>query len=111
MGKEQRILEVMGELKALLAAPEGSQEENVMQNAYIVTGSITDERTLRLDEALPVTAGKVRVLVEVLETPPKLPYTEFMAWLHKRQEERGQVPPTRAEVDAYLDAERDSWER
>jgi hypothetical protein len=82
-----------------------------MQNAYIVTGSVADERTLKLDEALPVKGGKVRVTVEVLETPPRLPYAEFMAWLHKRQEERGHTPPTREEVDAYLNAERDSWER
>ena len=82
-----------------------------MQNAFIVTGSVADERTLKLDEALPVQSGKVRVIVEVVETPPKLPYTEFMAWLRKRQEERGHVPPTREEVDAYLNAERDSWDR
>jgi hypothetical protein len=82
-----------------------------MQNAYILTGSVADERTLTLDEALPIKTGKVRVVVEVLETPPKVPYAEFMASLHKRQEERGHIPPTREEVDAYLNAERDSWER
>jgi hypothetical protein len=82
-----------------------------MQNAYVVTGSVTGERTLELDEALPIKAGKVRVTVEVLETPPKMSLPEFMDWLHKRQDERGFVPPTREEVDAYLNAERDSWDR
>jgi hypothetical protein len=81
-----------------------------VQETYTVTGSVADERTLKLDEPLPIKAGQVRVTVEVLETPPKLPYAQFMAWLRKRQDERGHVPPTRDEVDAYLNAERDSWD-
>jgi hypothetical protein len=111
MDKEKCSLTLRRQSKPLLAAPKGLYEEVVMQNAYIVTGSVTDEQTLHLDEALPVKAARVRVVVEVLEAPPKLPYAEFIAWLRQRQDERGHVPLTREEVDAYLNAERDSWDR
>jgi hypothetical protein len=80
-----------------------------VRNAYIVTGSVTDERTLKLDEALPVQSGKVRVTVELLPTEPAERLREFLDRIHREQRERGFVPPTREEVDAYLTAERDSW--
>jgi hypothetical protein len=81
-----------------------------MQNAYIVTGSVADERTLTLDEPLPVKAGKVRVTVEVLPAEPRRTLSEVLEEIHRGQRERGFVPPTREEVDAYLKAERDSWD-
>ena len=40
-----------------------------MTNAYVVTGTLTDEQTVRLDEPLPITGGKVRVVVEVAPAP------------------------------------------
>jgi hypothetical protein len=81
-----------------------------MQTAYIVTGSVTDPRTLHLDEPLPLLGGKVRLVVEVVEESRKMSYDQFMAWLRERQKARGHVPRTREEVDAYLKAERDSWD-
>jgi hypothetical protein len=88
----------------------GSQGDNTMQNAYIVTGSVMDERSLKLDEPLPVKAGKVRITVEILPGEPKETLSEFLERIHQAQRERGYVPPTREEVDAYLNAERDSWD-
>jgi hypothetical protein len=82
-----------------------------MQNAFIVTGSVADDRTLKLDEPLPVKAGKVRVTVEVLPDEHKPTLSEVLDRIHQGQRERGFVPPTREEVDAYLNAERDSWDR
>ena len=81
-----------------------------MQEAYVVTGSLTDSRTVRLDEPIPVSGGKVRVIVEVAETPRKMSHAEFLAWLQARQEARGRVPRTREDVDAALRAERESWD-
>ena len=82
-----------------------------MQQAYVVTGSLSSGRVVELDEALPVTVAKVRVTVEVLEIPPPPPpHAEFMAKMHEEQRKRGFVPPTREEVDAYLKAERESWD-
>jgi hypothetical protein len=81
-----------------------------MQPAYVVTGSLTDSRTVCLDEPIPVSAGKVRVIVEVAEPARKMTHDEFLAWLQERQEARGHVPPTREDVDASLRAERESWD-
>jgi hypothetical protein len=100
----------MEESQALRAAPQESEGETAMQNAFIVTGSVADERTLKLDEALPVKAGKVRVTVEVLPDELKPTLSQVLEQIHQGQRERGFVPPTREEVDAYLNAERDSWD-
>jgi hypothetical protein len=81
-----------------------------MQKAYIVTASITDDRTLRLDEPLPVSGGKVRVTVEVLAMPSKPSYDAVMTAIREGQKQRGFIPASRAELDAYLKAERASWD-
>jgi hypothetical protein len=82
-----------------------------MRNAYIVTGTLTNERTVTLDEALPLGSTKVRLVVELLTAASPLPYHEIMAAMRERQAARGHRPPTPEEVDAYLQAERDSWEK
>jgi hypothetical protein len=81
-----------------------------MQQAYVVTGSLTDSRTVRLDEPIPASGCKVRVIVELADTARKMSNEEFLAWLRERQEARGHIPRTREEVDASLRAERDSWD-
>ena len=84
---------------------------NAMTSAYVVTGTLTDGKTVQLDEPLPVTAGKVRITVEVME--PSRPTQSLHEWLEElraRQAARGHVPRTVKEVEAYLKAERDSWE-
>jgi hypothetical protein len=74
-----------------------------------VTGTLTDDHTVTLDEALPLTPMKVRLVVEPLRSVSQRPYLEVMADIRQRQWARGHQPPTREEVDAYLQAERDSW--
>lgn len=81
-----------------------------MQTAYIVTGTLTDEHTLKLDEALPLAQTKVRVMVEPLAPTPKRPHSEVIAEIREQQKARGYQPPTREEVDASLQAERESWD-
>lgn len=81
-----------------------------MHNAYIVTGTLTNERTVTLDEALPFPSTKVRLVVEPLESGSSRSYQEIVAAIRERQGARGYQPPTKEEVDAYLQAERDSWE-
>lgn len=81
-----------------------------MQRAYVLTGVLTDRQTVTLDEALPLTASKVRVVVEPLEIAVKRPLSEVLAEIWARQKARGHKPPTREEVDAYIQAERDSWD-
>lgn len=80
-----------------------------MHNAYIVTGTLTDAHTIRLDEALSLAQMKVRLVVEPLTPAFRRPYPEVLAEIRARQRARGHQPPTREETDAYLQAERDSW--
>lgn len=81
-----------------------------MERAYVVTGSVVDGQTIRLDEALPIAAGKVRVVVEPLPVAGESTLQEVLDKIHRGQRERGFVPPTRDVVDAYLRAERESWD-
>jgi hypothetical protein len=80
-----------------------------MRNAYIVTGRLTDARTVTLDEALPLESAKVRLVVEPLSPTLPRPYQEVMADIRQRQQARGHQPPLREEVDAYVQSERESW--
>ena len=81
-----------------------------MQTTYIMTGTVNDDHTLILDEALPISQGKVRVVVEVLpiETRPTL--AETLARIHEGQRLRGHLSPSREEVDARIRDERNSWD-
>ena len=82
-----------------------------MHNAYIVTGMLTNERTVMLDEVLPLTSTKVRLVIEPLGLASHRSYQEIVAAIRERQAARGHRPPATDEVDAYLQAERDSWEK
>lgn len=81
-----------------------------MSQVYQISGELIDNQTLKLDESLPAAAGKVRVTVELLpgETQPDL--KKFMEGMWERQRRRDHVPRTKEEIDAYLSAERDSWD-
>jgi hypothetical protein len=78
-----------------------------MAKPYILTGTLKDDQTVTLDEALPMKSGRVRLTLEPLE--PRKPYKEVVAGIRQRQRARGHQPRTRAEVDAYLSSERESW--
>jgi hypothetical protein len=79
-------------------------------NAFEVTGTLTDERTLKLDEALPFGPSKVRVIVEQIPATAPVSYQEAITAIRERQKQRGHRSPTRAEVDAALETERKSWD-
>lgn len=81
-----------------------------MQQAYIVTGSLSDGRTVALDEPLPQSTGKVRVIVEILPSNVNPDRVAFMENMWEEQRRRGHVPPTKEQVDAYIRSERDSWD-
>jgi hypothetical protein len=81
-----------------------------MSHVYQVTGELTDSRHVTLDQPIPLTAGKVRVIVEQLPTGPKPDLSAFELTLRERQRARGHLPRTKEEIDSYLAAERDSWD-
>lgn len=80
-----------------------------MNNSYTVTGTLTDDRTVALDEALPLPKTKVRLLVEPIGPTGPRRYQEVMAEIRAQQRARGHQAPTREAADAALRAERDSW--
>ena len=82
-----------------------------MQEAYVVTGTLYDEHTVRLDEPVPLGSIKVRVRLEPLRSRPQRAYLEVMSEIRERQRARQHRPPTREEVDRYVRAERESWEQ
>ena len=57
-----------------------------MKQAYLAVGSLTDSRTIHLDEPIPVATGKVRVMIEMTDIAPKMSHDEFLTWLQERQE-------------------------
>ena len=82
-----------------------------MQNAYIVTGTLTNARTVTLDEELPlIPAKKVRLVVEPLWAKSERPYQEIISEIRKRQNDRGHQPSVKEEVDMYLQSEHNNWE-
>lgn len=84
-----------------------------MTNAYVVTGTLTSATTVQLDEPLPLSAGKVRVVLEAAPAPvekPKQSLQEYLADLRQRQAASGHVPRTAEEIQAQIRDERDSWE-
>jgi hypothetical protein len=81
-----------------------------MQTTYVVTGTLNDDRTVTLDEALLLEPMKVRLAVEPLAPKQSRPYVEVIAEIRQQQKARGHVPATPEEVHAYLQAERHSWD-
>jgi len=81
-----------------------------MHTAYIITGTLNDDRTVTLDEALPLGPMKVRLAIEPLAPQPSRAHDEVIAEIWERQRRRGFQPTTRSEIDADLNAERDSWD-
>jgi hypothetical protein len=82
-----------------------------MASTYVATGNFRDGRVVELDEPLPV--GNIRVRVRIEPLPPRevRPLGEVIAEIRAQQAARGFVPPTRDEVDRFLEAERESWDR
>jgi hypothetical protein len=82
-----------------------------MQNAYIVTGTMKNSRTVTLDETLPLTPSKkVRLVIEPLLSRSERTYQEIISEIRKRQHDRGHKPLAKEEVDKYLQFERSNWE-
>jgi hypothetical protein len=82
-----------------------------MTNAYIVTGTLTDAQTVRLDEPLPLPTGKVRVVVEVAaaDASAQPSFRQVVQAIWEAQRRRGHVPRTAEEIQAQVREERESW--
>ena len=81
-----------------------------MPKPFTATGVISDAGILTLDQALPLSPGRVRVIVEPLPTREGRSHREVMEAIWERQRRRGHRPPTRSEVDDAIRGERESWD-
>ena len=83
-----------------------------MSEHYTVTGALVDEQTVKLDQPVPWPASRVRVTVELLVTAQS--QQAFLSKLSViRQNLRASVyrSRTKEEIDAQIQAERESWEK
>lgn len=81
----------------------------MVHEKYVVTGTLKGDRTVVLDEPIPLAPTRVRLTVEALGGLSKRPLLEVLQEIHERQVSHGHIPPTRDEVDNYLKLERESW--
>ena len=79
-----------------------------MQHPRVVTGTLSDDRTVRLDEPVSLESTRVRVTIEPLPVGSQRTYLEVVAEIRQRQLTRGHRPPTRDEVDKRVSSERKS---
>jgi hypothetical protein len=83
-----------------------------MTNAYVMTGTLTDQQTIRLNEPLPFSGGDIRVVIEVIRpsaTTGNPAWKAVMEPIWEEQRRRGHIPPTAEEVQKYIRGEQDSW--
>lgn len=81
-----------------------------MTDTYSTTATLINEKTVILDEALPI-SGRVRVTIEAL--PDKQKTTSFLAKLqaiHQALADSGYQPRTKEVIDAQIQTEREIWD-
>jgi hypothetical protein len=80
-----------------------------MLEHYTVTGALSNERAIILDQPIPVPAGNVRVTVVILaETQPQPSFLTKLEAIHQALRASGYQLRTREQVDAQIQAERES---
>jgi hypothetical protein len=82
-----------------------------MSETYTGTGTLSNEKIVTLDQPVPLPPGRVRVTVEPLPGPGE--QGDLRDKLHAIREglrASGYRFRTKAEIDAQIAAERDSWE-
>ena len=83
-----------------------------MPNNYIVTGALVDEQTVKLDQPVPWPASRVRVTVELLATSQsEQTFLSRLSTIRQNLQASGYHSRTKEEIDAQLQAERESWEK
>jgi hypothetical protein len=82
-----------------------------MSEAYTGVGTLSDSKTVILDNPTLLPPGRVRVIVELLpENQPKTAWLETLDDIHRTLLESGYQPRTRNEIDKQLASERDAWD-
>ena len=83
-----------------------------MSEAYTGVGTLSDGKTVVLDQPIQLPPGRVRVIVERLtEDGPKENWLDKLYAIRHALRESGYRPRTREEIDAQIRNERESWDR
>jgi len=81
-----------------------------MPEYYTALGILSNKRTVVLDQPVTLPPGRVRVTVVPLPaTQSKAPFLVKLEAIHQALRASGYRPCTKAQVDAELQAERESW--
>jgi len=83
-----------------------------MSEVYTRVGTLSNEKTVILDDPIRLPPGRVRVIVEPLTGEP--PGNDWIAKLNAIRQslrESGYRCRTREEIDTQIRSERKSWER
>lgn len=85
-----------------------------MEQTYIINGTVENDRLIRLDEPLPISTRRVSVIVrstsnKINEGRNGKTLVEWLERLHERRKKLGIKSLTKAEIDAWIKEERDSW--
>lgn len=81
-----------------------------MAEIYVTTATLTNKRTLILDEALPRIPTRVRVTIEELpKTQRGVSFLLKLQRIHHALIASGHQPRSKEAIDAQIRAERDSW--
>jgi hypothetical protein len=79
---------------------------------YTTIGTLSDERTLRLDKPVPLPAGRVRITIEQLSSAPMgEDFLTRLRAIHATLRQAGHQSPTGEEVVERIQRERESWEQ
>lgn len=81
-----------------------------MADTYETTAVFSDEKTLVLDEPLPIAGGRVRITIEPLDrSEPPPDFLGRLQAIHDELFASGYIPRTREQVDAELGRLRNEW--
>ena len=82
-----------------------------MSEAYTGVGTLSDAKTVILDNPTLLPPGRVRVIVELLpEEQPETTWLTILADIRKSLLDSGYQPRTRKEIDEHIAAVREKWD-
>ena len=73
-----------------------------MSATRVLTGTLTDPKTMTLDEPLDAASNPVRVVITLPGPVSTKSWREVLDEIHEGQRQRGHVPPTQEEVEASM---------
>ena len=82
-----------------------------MSEAYTGVGTLSDEKTVLLDQPIRAPLGRVRVIVEPLSDQPlSTAWLDTLRAIRQTLWDSGYRSRSKQEIDQDIRAERDAWE-